>query len=315
MSLFNPTAQILLNREAWVETAANGGNDATAQLGNPAKPFATAQAAIDALFALGAVGAAGVGALHFGMGVHAAATLNEGFSNWNLAISGTGQATCTFNGFVFHRSSATPGGMQIEVQDIGNQSVLIAGLELGRSGAEGDVEGFGNSGGEGPAFIGRGLKVSGQLNVTGGYGAGGSAGTGGSGGPGGSITLYDSDVFQGISNGGSGGSSENGGFNGGNGGAGGQITLHRSRMTYATVVGAAGGAGSEGGGAGVDGNGGLVTSRWSELGDANLLSNGAGAIGSYDGQFSILSTYSGGATTDVRFVTFNGTAYETGPLP
>ncbi len=98
-----------IRKTAWVETSANGGNDATGAVGNPAKPYATMQSAYNA----------GARVFLLGEGAFAGLTINS--SDVSIALRGWGRALTVVTQISGDISS--PGSWNIH--DLGGQSVAI----------------------------------------------------------------------------------------------------------------------------------------------------------------------------------------------
>jgi hypothetical protein len=288
------------------------GNDDTAEVGNPAKPYATAQAAFDAnariFYIFGSCGAIEMGT-----------------------------ASGVFNFIGIGRNESVVGPIYGEAPDLlelngnGNSMINLAGVYIqGPQGEPGTTGADTASGGDGstpPAvnditlrgfWLSASVAVYGGTGGTGGTGGGdggvgmpGYGGTGATGGLVGVLMLEDChsnlgvEIRGGIGGvGGIGGSNIDGsggvGGNGGNGGVGGTILLIRSRVAIPSAPGAGGGA------AGAGGTGTLA--GFSSSGSAGSAGStaAAGTISGWFFQVSSLGDYSGGTRAAwLNDVTFN----------
>lgn len=235
-------------RVLYVETS---GNNGTAVVGDPSKPYATAQAAFDAARAL-----SGDYVLQIGVGSFSVTTTEV----WPARISVSGRG--------FNASF-----LVIETDDdvtlASDKTVHVSIVATGTAGYIGSMGSTGNPGSNGPSIILHrvfGYVISqGGTGGAGGTGSGGDTmtpgGTGGGGGPGGnggSLVLVDCSLSQARSIGGAGGA---GGAGGNDGGAG------------------AGGSGMDGT-AGSAGSADLICCRIGdfEAGDYNIGSSAVAAV-------------------------------------
>lgn len=219
---------------AWVQTAGNGGNDGTGELGNPAKPYATMQAAYNA----------GGTILHVGAGTFAGITVSA-----NLVVSfiGAGRARTTIG---LLRSTA---GTAV-VQDLGMHSATVG--KIATYGEDSTTPGS-------PGQAGRSCVVHGcYCNYVWARGGAGSPGdveseiNGSDGADGGAVELnYTTVTNDVLSHGGGGGAPYDdsiSGANGGNGASGANVTCNNVVVGGGIFLG--GGAGGTGVNGGYDGS-------------------------------------------------------------
>ena len=232
---------IALPLQAWIETSANGGSDASGQVGNPTKPFET----------WGAAYTAGARVFNTGAGTFAGLNLT---GNVDVAYRGLGPERTII-------SALSTSGGNLTAQDLGCHSALVSTLAcsgvtarevhlhnaligtasldgaaggLGTSGSTADSDYGGNGGVGGDGGYAATLYVHGHVIIDtlsgvggpggeGGVGADGAEvpGNGGDGGPGGQSmfiypsalggTLDNNNLTVGGGSGGNGGSSGSGG--------------------------------------------------------------------------------------------------------
>lgn len=267
---------ISLKKTVWLETAANGGNDATGQVGVPSKPFATPNAAVAALFAASPSGQ--VGLINVGIGVFATLNFNTlGTSGLvNLAVRGMGAA---HSGFAVNW---TNGNHAIRIQDVGFKSVnftSIYNVGVGQAQAAEDADGV--AGGHAGSVLLIGCYVGGDVQCYGGQGGfGGDAvnnpTNGAAGGNGGFVTCEDCTITGVIAVmggfGGEHGSDLGGGVgSGGQGGQGGVISLLRTSVSALYAQG--GGRGNDAD----DGGGGAIQLAFSDNTNEADISGGNGS--------------------------------------
>lgn len=199
---------------AYIET---DGNDTTAEVGNPAKPFETAQAAYDALDGDGT----GSGVLQFGVGTFGNIFMPaQDYYRWNpqIIIRGRGWPRTTLTSIqpvVGHQQT-----FPIDLQAFDIQIETIdCGAVLGTPGTE-EAQNGGDGMDASPIIIRSdgSLKVM-QTNAVGGdggaaYDNGESPTNGGNGGNGGYVHLYDVLIYGINVSGGSLGSAAQGGIEG-----------------------------------------------------------------------------------------------------
>lgn len=214
-------------RVLYVETT---GNNGTAVVGDPSKPYATAQAAFDAALAL-----TGNYLLKLGVGSFSVTTTSVWPSR--IAVSGAGRKhsllTLDTSNNVVLCSDMTV--------DVTINATGAAGSAGGTGNAPGGAGGTGGTGDTGPYIELHG--VYGRITTIGGDG-----GTGGNGGDGGGV------IIGGI------------GGDGGTGGTGGPVLAVDCALEYLNSYGGAGGNGGDGGMDGGAGGGGLGNSGASGAG-------------------------------------------------
>jgi hypothetical protein len=208
-----------------VYVSADGNND-TAEIGNPAKPFVTAQAAANAI----AAGPAGSYTMRLGAGSFGGIAYTALISDRLRSILGEGPSLSFLGGITATGSNG-----------------IIGTVESGETGGVGG-NGFYVS------LIGDGTVNLGDVIVSGGIGGDGSVstdgengGSGGNGGDSGVITLEGFRAENIVANGGQGGSGGSGMNTSGNGGNGGnisEISLKRCTFNNFDQSAGAGGVGS-----------------------------------------------------------------------
>jgi hypothetical protein len=290
------------------------GNDSTAVVGDPFRPFYTAQAAITALIAFTEGGDC---------------TISAGAGSFgDMDITGANSVTLLGKGWhetYYGNVSATPPVPLYSSTEL----VTVAGVQMNYAngadgvGYDGSGNGFpGNYGNAGDAHVYNVRSTSDILLFQGSGGAGAvgapgdvfssNGGSGGNGGPGGPGNLYVTDCISGgyfATIAGSGGAGGNGGDtsdpvgyggdagNGGNAGAGGNVYAVRS------VANALYAAAGNPGGSGANGTGNMFTYS------TPVAGNTAGA-GTVNTQFCTVATdVANGETTNYKQSIVNGTSY------
>jgi hypothetical protein len=146
----------------------SGGSDATAVIGNPALPYATAQAAWNA----------GARLFELGVGIYTITHVSDPSDTMNIVVRGAGRELTTLN-FTFAGTDGSPGGIQSDFGQTGNpgtsggnagtftlSSDRSLSINLVARGGNGGNGGQGGPGSADPEII------------SGGGGAGGNAGNG-----------------------------------------------------------------------------------------------------------------------------------------
>lgn len=266
---------INVDSEAWVSNTL--GDDGTGTLGDPGKPFLTAQAAYDA----------GGRILHLGSGASYSIDIISALDDVYLAIIGPGKDLATF--------TVAGGVAPLNLYDLGGYSVNTSvymnnvpapgtfrgyNLWLDTVASAGEAGGAGASGGRGGDVYLYRCHVASTLEMWGGAGGTGTEVDGGAGGNAGVLTAYYTTINPNVSAyGGTGGASDTGtGGNGGNG-----QTHYLYHCSLGGNLYAYGGTGGVGGLA--DGNGGnasSLTAEHSSVPAANLAP-GTGASGGSEG--------------------------------
>lgn len=306
---------ISIAKTAWIETAANGGNDATAEIGNPAKPFATMQAAYDhadapRTFYVGAgthagistTGAVNINILGLGISVTAITLIKSTTAAAQTTVQDLGVHTFTATTIGHNPTSPadvnTDGnlGSNVNLRNVRALSVYVKGQ--GGGGYDADTDN-GWSGGSAGTFNSYGRCWIDNIYGQGGNGGEGgpSGGAGGSGGNGAVLNLFNGDRIGAFNiDGGSGGG---GSFLGSGGDAG---ELYGS---FFTVVNASSIQAGDGDGVG---DGGVVDINHAYIGELNG-DDGAGNL-SITCHLSEINTTGGLPTlTLVELSKVNGTVY------
>jgi len=305
-----------INYSAWVES---DGNDSTAAIGNPAKPYATMQAAFDD----------GARMFYLGYGTFSGIQLSNG--SIDISILGQGASRTTISVIL----SVAQG--DIIVRDIGVFSVNISiiGVDAstadtgagsgsssgaiylygvyaatirGNAGNGGASDGNNNSGTGGNAGnITLTNCIVATINSNGGSG-GYSEVTGSAAGNGGTVRLIRSSVTSSISvNGGTGGSSGDMNSTGGNGGHGGLVDLIHSDAVY--IYGNSGAGGSGPNGNGTSGIAASFSGRHSSVTTALSLDPNSGSEGSISGSHLFVVSTVGAPTITAVVSHISGTPY------
>jgi len=264
----------LASRTAFLDAA---GDDGTAVVGNSALPFVTAQAAVDALLALGTpMSAANPAALFVGVGSFGNVTVAVDLKGLNIA--GLGKAASRIGNITAEEKDIEiTSDLSVKLGDISSQSassggsagditlfgciavnLMAAGLGgvAGTNGGPGEGGGTGGSGGNGGTITIQCCQISGYCNTGGANGGNGgdagddgmgtpaNGGDGGNGGNGGNLNALSSSIVGATSSntkgtGGAGGNGVNGGTNGGPGGDGsdGAGEINGSYVTNSALIG------------------------------------------------------------------------------
>lgn len=259
-----------LYQQAWVETSAHGGSDATGAVGTPAKPYATMAAAYAA------------GARHFnlGSGTHAGLSL-PGF---NISYCGKGRWNTTIT------SMACTNGSGVSLVDVGSQSAYISTISADGTSAAGQAGGNGGT-------VALYNVCAGAISSRGGDGAPNDpAESAHPGGMGGTVGINGLCIVSTIDcRGGNGGSCTDGFSSGGSGGNGG--TVSGDMLIQNNVINASGGA--CGAYASPDGIGGMLNLEYCS--SAIVTLSGGGTTGT-----SGAATVSKGNLSTLNFGPTNG---------
>lgn len=260
---------------AWVITAANGGDDGTGECGNPAKPYATMDAAYDD----------GARAFYLGEGTFSGLSKS---GNVVVRILGTGRNSTVVTLIESTNENA------VNVTDLGNGSFTLT--TVGKAGANG--AGSGAAGGNGTAVTLTNV-VAATVAANGGTGAAdvGDTTGGGAGGNGGAVTLIGSSSASNINmqagNGGDGSAS----FAAGSGGNTGALNMSIGSEA-GTVNAAAGSPGTDnGGGTGTWGTHGGVLASNARIGSIDLTSDGM-TESDISGEYVYVGVISAGTPTN-----------------
>ena len=266
-------AAIEIDQAAWVEA---DGNNGTAALGDPARPYLTMQAAYDA----------GATTFYVGVGTFAGLT---GAALDPVKIFGRGSQT------VISSISNSNIAENLSIHDIGHNSFAITQI-----GAEPSATDFNTAGTARGTLTLVGVKCTGNIYHNGANGgeAQNDGDTPGPGGDGGSMIITDCDISAAVTvSGGSGGNATGtASMSGGNGGNAGSITAINSRFTgVVSSIPGVGGSGVGGNPAGSTGSEGALNGSFtyiSELVSSANVNGKALYIGTTTGSPSISAVMS-----------------------
>ena len=244
-----------------VAYARSDGNNTTAEIGNPAKPFATAQAAANAI----AAASAGSYTMRLGAGSFGGITYTAQIADRLRSILGEGPGVSLLGG-------------------------ITASGAIGVAGTGDDATGGSGANGIDINLIGDGTVNLGDIVANGGAGGAGavstdgeSGGNGGGGGSAGALSLEGFHLVNITANGGEGASGANGNTSQGNGGDGGSVSsISLKRCTFNNL---SQGAGTGGSGANTAGNNGSGAApmlvSWCDYTDINNPSDQAANPAAY----------------------------------
>lgn len=277
--------------QAWCEST---GDDSTGEVGNPAKPYRTAQAAYND----------GALCLNLGSGDFGSLTFNEPLAVRTVSLRGVkaeGSAPSEITSIIVQCA------MTVRITDIGYKSVLVGNvIAQGVNGANGGAGLAGSNGGVGPSIYLNNIYTN-NVSVSGGVGGTGGSGNtaGGIGGAGGNLFMEDCIAVDCSVNGGDGGQGSGNG-NGGKAGSGGTLSSKRCNVVNLKVnTGTPGNPGGGGGGSiGLNGNGGTLYVEFSDV--SNMIDASGVVPGSIVAKFSYVNTVGDGTVQSIMSADSSG---------